>query len=88
MDTLVKQLENRETKKDAEDCIKIYNWLKSTDKNGKVWSSRWSPLIDVRFNGLNGRIYKPNITGYTLLKGIECSNEENLINSNYDLQSI
>lgn len=74
MDRLQKQLKNPETKKDAEDCIKIYNWIKDTDKDGRVWSSRWEPLVDVKFKGFpsDERTYKPNITGYTLLKGIEC----------------
>ena len=74
MDRLQKQLKNPETKKDAEDCIKIYNWIKDTDKDGKVWSSRWEPLVDVKFKEFlsDERTYKPNITGYTLLRGIEC----------------
>lgn len=74
MDRLQKQLENPEYKKDAEDCIKIYNWIKATDRDGMVWSSRWDPLVDVKFKGFpsDERTYKPNITGYTLLKGIEC----------------
>lgn len=74
MDRLQKQLKNPEYKKDAEDCIKIYNWIKDTDKDGKVMSSRWQPLIDVKFKGYpsSGRTYKPNLTGYALLKGIDC----------------
>lgn len=76
IEILKKQLKDPENKKDAEDCIKIYNWLKNTDKEGKVWDSRWTPLVSIRWEGtyLNSkRIYKPNITGYTLLKGIEYS---------------
>ena len=74
MNRLLKQLENTDTKKDAEDCIKIYNWIKDTDKDGNVWSSRWTPLVDVKFKGFpsDERTYKPNITGSTLLKGIVC----------------
>ena len=74
MDRLQKQLKNPDTKKDAEDCIKIYNWIKDTDPEGRVWSSRWEPLVDIKFKGFpsDERTYKPNITGYTLLKGIEC----------------
>lgn len=77
MDRLQKQLKNPETKKDAEDCIKIYNWIKDTDKDGRVWNSRWEPLVDVKFKGFpsDERTYKPNITGYTLLKGIECGGQ-------------
>ena len=75
MDRLKKQLKNPDTKKYAEDCIKIYNWIKDTDPEGRVWESRWTPLVDVRWEGAYpniNAIYKPNITGYTLLKGIEC----------------
>lgn len=75
MNRLTQQLKRPEHKQDAEDCIKIYNWIKSTDPEGRVWSSRWSALIDVKFKGFPSDIrdYKPNITGYTLLKGIESS---------------
>ena len=72
MNILQKQLKNPNHKKDAENCIKIYNWIKETDPNGKVWHSRWSPLVNVTFKGFpSDGTYKPNITGYTLLKGIE-----------------
>ena len=74
MNALQKQLKNPELKKDAEDCIKIYNWIKDTDPKGCVWSSRWNPLVNVRWDGIypnNTAIYKLNITGYTLLNGIE-----------------
>ena len=72
MDRLKAQLSDPEHKKDAEDCIKIYNWIKRTDKDGRVWSSRWEPLVDVTYKGFpsDERTYKPNITGQTLLKGI------------------
>lgn len=75
---LKRQLKNPATKKDAEDCIKIYNWIKETDPEGRVWESRWTPLVDVWWEGLypNSRaIYKPSITGHTLLKGIECKDD-------------
>lgn len=75
MDRLQKQLQNPDTKKDAEDCIKIYNYIKNTDSKGRVWDSRWTPLVDVKWVGTypnSEPIYKPNRTGYTLLKGIEC----------------
>ena len=73
MNSLQKQLNDPEHKKDAEDCIKIYNWLKDTDKDGNVWSSRWTPLVDVTFKRYpsNVRTHKLNVTGYALLKGIE-----------------
>ena len=70
---LKKQLKETDHKKDAEECIVIYNWLKSTDKDGAVWSSRWSPLVNVSFEGWNIKRYSLNIIGKTLLKGIVCT---------------
>jgi len=69
-DRLKSQCKNPDRKKDAEDCIRIYDWIKKTDKEGRVWSSRWAPLVDVIFKG-NERTFKPTISGYTLLKGID-----------------
>jgi hypothetical protein len=68
---LTKQLTTT-LKKDAEDCIEIYNYLKDTDKDGCVWSSRWTPLVDVTFKGYpsSERSYKPTNTGHMFLKGI------------------
>lgn len=80
MDRLQKQLENPDTKKYAEDCIKIFNWLKDTDPEGRVQSSQFSPLVNVvRLEGNYPNsipIYKPTIIGYTLLKGIKTYLEE------------
>lgn len=70
MNHLQKQLKEPEHKQDAKDCIKLYNWIKDTDKDGCVWSSRWSPLVDVSIEGWNIKRYKPNVTGKTLLKSI------------------
>ena len=71
LNRLNKQLKT-EKKEDAKECIEIYNWIKSTDKDGCVWSSRWTPLVDVKFKGFpsDERYYNLNITGKTLLKGI------------------
>ena len=74
IDHLQKQLKELEHKKDAEECIKIYNWIISTDKDGIVWGSRWHPLVNVSFEGWNIKRYKLNITGKTLLKGINTKN--------------
>lgn len=41
-DSLQKQLRT-EFKDDAEDCIKIYDYLKEIS-NGRVWASDWNPL--------------------------------------------
>jgi len=71
MNHLQKQLKETEHKKDAEECIEVYNWIKSTDKEKRVWSSRWEPLVNVSFEGLNIKRYRLNITGKTLLEGIK-----------------
>lgn len=70
MNHLQKQVREAEHKKDAEECIEIYNWIKSTDKEGRVWSSRWEPLVNVSFEGWNIKRYKLNATGKILLEGI------------------
>lgn len=72
-DRLQKQLKSEEYKKDAEDCLKIYEKLKEMN-NGKVWESIWNPLTNVKFIGTypnSKRIYKPSKEGYVFLKGIE-----------------
>lgn len=72
-DRLQKQLKSEEYKKDAEDCIKIYEKLKEMN-DGKVWELSWNPLTTVKFVGTypnSMRIYKPSKEGYVFLKGIE-----------------
>lgn len=72
-DRLQKQLKSEEYKKDAEDCLKIYEKLKEMN-NGSVWESSWNPLTTVKFVGTypnSERIYKPSKEGYVFLKGIE-----------------
>lgn len=71
-DRLQKQLQMEEFKKDAEDCLKIYNQLKEMN-NGSVWESQWNPLVAVKFKGFpsDDRTYKPSKMGYVFLKGIE-----------------
>lgn len=73
IDHLEKQLKDPIHKKNAEDCIKIYNWIKETDPKGAVWASRWNALVDVTYKGFpsNERTYEPNVTGYAVLKGIK-----------------
>jgi len=70
MNNLERQLKEPEHKKNAQECIEIYNWIKDTDKDGRVWSSRWSPLVNVLFEGWNIKRYSLNVTGKNLLKGI------------------
>jgi len=77
-DRLQKQLKSEEYKKDAEDCLKIYEKLKEMN-NGKVWESSWNPLTTVKFVGTypnSERIYKPSQEGYVFLKGIEEKKEQ------------
>jgi len=72
-DRLQKQLKSEEHKKDAEDCLKIYDKLKEMS-DGRVWESDWNTLTKVTFEGTypnSVRIYKPSPMGYTFLKGIE-----------------
>lgn len=72
-DKLQKQLQT-EFKKDAEDCLKIYEKLKELN-NGSVWSSDWNQLTTI--GGWIGdkypktMVYKPSKLGYELLKSIK-----------------
>ena len=77
-DRLQKQLKSEEYKKDAEDCLKIYDKLKEMN-DGKVWESSWNPLTTVKFVRTypnSERIYKPSKEGYVFLKGIEKKKEQ------------
>lgn len=74
MDYLQKQLksEDAKLKKDAEDCLKIYEKLQEMN-NGSVWSSQWQQLVNPKFKGFpsDDRTYSPSAMGYIFLKGIE-----------------
>lgn len=85
MDRLKLQLKRPEFKEDAKEYIEIYNWIKSTDKEGRVWSSRWEPLVDVKFVGFKERNYSLSIAGKNLLKGL-MSEKKELIDNNCDLK--
>lgn len=69
-DRLEKQLET-DHKKEAEDCIQLYNYLKEQN-NGHVWQSQWSAITTVTFKGFpsDDRWYRPNDIGYAVLKGL------------------
>ena len=69
LDRLQKQL-STENKKDVEDCMKIYNYLKET--TGNVWESNWNILVSTTFKGYpnSERTFKPTTIGYTLIKEI------------------
>lgn len=77
-DKLQKQL-GTEFKKDAEDCLRIYEKLKEIS-DGRVWELDWRQLTTV--GGWIGdkypktMVYKPSKLGYELLKGIEEKKEE------------
>ena len=74
MNYLQKQLEDLETKKDAEDCIRIYENIKERS-DGRVWASDFSPLC--RVVGYVGQypnsrmVYKPTSIGRIFLKGLD-----------------
>lgn len=70
-DNLQEQLKT-EYKKEAEDCIKIYNKLKEIS-GGSVWSSDWNVLVRAIFIGTYSNskpIYIPKAIGEIFLKGI------------------
>lgn len=70
--SLEKQLKT-EHKEDAEDCLKIYNYLKETN-NGRVWESQWNNLVSTNWKGIypnSIRISKPSSVGRMFLKGLQ-----------------
>ena len=77
MDYLRKQLKSEDAKlrKDAEDCIKIYETLKEMHY-GCVWNTQWDLLVKVNYKDVlsNERTYRPTAIGYVFLKGIEVPN--------------
>lgn len=77
-DTLKIQLTIEKHKKDAEDCLKIYEKLYEISE-GHVWDSEWRILVKTTFTGLQPvakRIYKPSEIGYVFLRGIEGDGRE------------
>lgn len=72
MEHLQKQLQIKEYKEDAEDCLKIYEKLKEIN-HGSVWESQWRILVDIKFKGFpyDDRTYKPSEIGYVFLRGIK-----------------
>lgn len=70
---LNQQLNIKDCKKDAEECIQVYNWIKDNHK-GSVWSSTWRPLVNVEHKGFpsDKRTYSLSIVGKMLLRGINC----------------
>lgn len=76
-DRLQEQLKLEEHRKNAEDCIEIYNKLKEMN-DGSVWSSDWQVLTTI--GGWIGErphaqmAYKPSKVGYVFLNGIRDEN--------------
>lgn len=68
-DSLQKQLET-EYRKEAEDCIRIYNKLKEISKS-HIWHSHWNVLTEVITFISNIPVYKPSPIGEVFLKGID-----------------
>lgn len=76
MSMLQEQHEIPEYRKETEDCIKIYNWIKEIDS--KSYRSKFSIFIETKLIGEFPKIkilYIPNKIGQTLLKGIELDNK-------------
>lgn len=76
MSKLLTRLEKQlttEYKEDAENCLRIYNYLKET--TGGVWESNWNPLVNTIFKGFpsDERRFKPTNIGYIFLKGLNKS---------------
>ena len=72
LDSLNHQLKIDEYKKDAEDCLVIYNYLKNTS-DGHIWDSQWNPLVETSFIGVypnSKRISKPSYLGKLVIKDI------------------
>lgn len=67
LNRLNKQL-NTEYRQDAEDCLRIYNYLHET--TGHVWESEWRLLVSTTFKGWDDRRFKPTHIGRTLLDGL------------------
>jgi hypothetical protein len=70
LDRLNKQSET-EYKQDAEDCLRLYQYLKDT--TGGVWESQWCLLVDTIFEGFpsDKRRFKPTNIGRTVLIGLK-----------------
>lgn len=60
-----------ENKKEAEDCLKIYNELKRM--TGYVWQREWDTFVNTTFIGTypNAKhVFTPSGIGYIFLKGL------------------
>lgn len=66
LDSLNTQLKT-ELKEDAEDCLKIYHYLKET--TGSVWQSQWNLLTRTKWIG-DKKASAPSAIGKIFLKGL------------------
>ena len=76
LNNLKQQLKDSDYKKDAEDCIKLYNWIRE-NYEGEVWESDWTAIAKAKWIGKYPNfklIHTPTLIGYTLLKAIENKN--------------
>lgn len=85
LDRLQKQLAT-ENKQDAEDCLKIYQYLEET--TGHVWESEWNVLANRKLIGQYPykSVYSLTPMGKTFLKGIE--NQKPLRDEGITIQTI
>ena len=69
---LLSQAKHEDRKNDAIQCLEIYDALNKIN-NGKVWSSQWQILVDVKSAGFESddRIYYPSKIGLIFLKGLK-----------------
>lgn len=67
------QSEHSQDKKDAEDCIVIYEFLKKVNE-GSIWESEWQVLVDIRYVGRTS-LARPSQIGHMLIKGIKSQGE-------------
>jgi hypothetical protein len=71
LNSLNKQLKSKYNS-DAEDCLKIYNYLKEIN-DGVIWENQWNNLISTSFEGSypnSIRISKLNYIGKLFLEGL------------------
>lgn len=65
--------ENEDIRRDAQDCLAIYEAIQGINPNGEVRSSQWNPLVATIFPKVlcDDRIYQPTAIGRIFLRGIK-----------------
>jgi hypothetical protein len=71
-DRLKKQIKSGIQIQDAESCIEIMEYLKSSN-GGRAWESQWNTLVSVKLVGKYPylRVYSPTPLGHKVLLGLE-----------------